>query len=66
MIMGLHQVLIGIFYSQIVESSSLVSVLFENRLAIPTSPFSFTSKWLFNWRASEASEASETLSGLFN
>ena len=31
--------LIGIFYLQIVERSSLVSVLFRERLAIPTHPF---------------------------
>ena len=31
----LHQVLIGIFYSQIVESSSLVSVLFREAISHP-------------------------------
>ena len=30
-----HQVLIGIFYSQIVESSSLVSVLFQEAISHP-------------------------------
>ena len=30
-----HQVLIGIFYSQIVESSSLVSVLFREAISHP-------------------------------
>ena len=40
-----HQVLIGIFYSQIVERSSLVSILFREAISHPyISFFSFTSK----------------------
>ena len=37
------------FGLQVVESSSLVSILFREVLTIPTSPFPFTSRWFFRY-----------------